>query len=77
MTEKSQTQGVMEAVMAAALILVGTIFWHLYTRAFAANGTASAEPAIPAPMAGGIPVLALGQNAVAPDRRWLLLPFGA
>jgi hypothetical protein len=78
LTEHNHFRGVTESVMVAALLLVASIFWHLYTRSMSGgNGAASAEPPTPAPMAGGIPVVALGQNAVAPDRQWLLLPYGA
>ncbi len=74
-TERS----VVEAVMVAAIVLTGALFWHLH-RPFLGDtqpDPARAAPPAPAPMAGGVPVLALGQNAVAPDRRWLLIPRGA
>jgi hypothetical protein len=68
-----------DAILIATLLLAGAIFWWLKVRP--ASGQAAATPSdappLPPNVAGGaIPQPALGQNAVAPDRQWLVIPRG-
>jgi hypothetical protein len=59
-----------EMILLAALAFAGFVFWRIYERR-------TAPSAVPAPGAPpGEPFLALGQFAVAPDRRWLLIRPG-
>jgi hypothetical protein len=64
-------QSAVEAIMVAAITLAGAIFWHVIKRSAAA-----APAAAPAATDEGLPLVRLGQNAVAPDRWWLLIPRG-
>jgi hypothetical protein len=74
----SEPRTVVEAVVISAMLFAGVLFWHLQARLLASPADdARTPPPQPQPMAGGMPVLLLGQHAVAPDRRWLLIPRGA
>jgi len=78
MTESTATT---DAILIATLLLAGAIFWHVKMKPAAQQAavaaSASDAPPQPPPVSGGVPQLALGQFAVAPDRMWLVLPRGA
>jgi hypothetical protein len=60
-----------DAILIVALGLAGFVFWRL-SRLHADT----AAPPPPPAGTGGTVWLQLGQNAVAPDRQWLLLQPG-
>jgi ABC-type enterobactin transport system permease subunit len=63
-------------VIAAALGLAGLIFWRLHRGAVLSSGVIGGSAAASnsgAPIGAAVP---LGQWAVSPDRRWLLLQPG-
>jgi hypothetical protein len=72
-----------EALLGAAVLLVAWYFWRLHERLnnpllVAAGVTPAPSVVSVAPTAPpGTPYIPLGQFAVAPSKRWLVLPPGS
>lgn len=70
-----------DVILVVALAIAGLIFWRLHKRAIMQQNAAPPSPLSPnqASAAGapsGTPFLALGQYAVPPENRWMLIQAG-